>query len=117
MHHLSLTAVDYAALGIIFDLGVCLQTFRGLVHETFAIIDWLVAGYAALRLTPIVVPFTEHFISSFWLQWIVAGVGDFSAGFHSAFSCDSAHCPHRAKIAIGAADRVWDLFLEQDAGS
>ena len=46
MQHLSLTVLDYVAIGIML-VSALYAMARGLVHETFSIIDWLFAGYAA----------------------------------------------------------------------
>jgi membrane protein required for colicin V production len=80
MQHLSLTAVDYVAITIIL-ISAFFATFRGVVQETFAIVDWLVAGYAALRLTPVLLPLAHPYIPSVWLQWLAVGLGTFLAVF------------------------------------
>jgi len=115
MQHLSLTAVDYAALGIIL-ISALFATFRGVVHETFAIIDWLLAGYAAVRMTPMVVPFTQHFISSVWLQWIVAGVGVFLLVFIPLSIATARLARMVQKSRIGAADRVMGFVFGAGRG-
>ncbi len=80
MQHLSLTAVDYVAITIVL-ISAMLATFRGLVQETFSIIDWLVAGYAALRLTPVFLPLARPYIPFTWLQWLAVGLGTFLVVF------------------------------------
>jgi membrane protein required for colicin V production len=102
---LSLTAVDYAALAIIL-VSALFATFRGLVHETLGIIDWLVAGYAALRLTPTVAPLTQHYLSALWLQWLVAGVGIFLLVFVPLSFATARIARMVKKSPMGAADRA-----------
>ena len=80
MQQLSLTALDYVAIGIML-ISALYAMARGVVHETFSIIDWLFAGYAALRLTPILLPFAQPYVSEAWLQWLAVGLGTFLAVF------------------------------------
>jgi len=115
MQHLSLTAVDYVAL-IVILLSALYAMFRGLVHETFAIINWIVAGYAALRLTPLVVPLTRPYLTIEWLQWVVAGLGMFLVIF---IPC-SIITRHVAKLVkksrVGAVDRVMGFVFGAGRG-
>jgi len=115
MQHLSLTAVDYVAIAIIL-ISASFAAFRGVVHETFAIIDWIIAGYAAVRLTPKVVPFTQHFISSVWLQWIVAGLGVFLVVFIPLSSATARLARVVQKSRVGAADRVMGFVFGAGRG-
>ena len=113
--HLSLTAVDYAALAVIL-VSALFATFRGLVHETFAVIDWVLAGYAALRLTPILAPYTQHYISAFWLQWLAAGIGIFLVVFIPLSIATSRLARIVKKSPIGAADRVMGFVFGAGRG-
>ncbi len=76
MQHLSLTAVDYVAIGVIL-ISALYATSRGLVQETFAIVDWLVAGYAALRLSPLLLPLARPYIAIGWLRWVAVATATF----------------------------------------
>jgi membrane protein required for colicin V production len=115
MQHLSLTAVDYAALAVIL-ISALYATLRGVVHETFAIIDWIVAGYAAVRLTPMVVPLARHFISAVWLQWILAGVGIFLLVFIPLSIATARLARIVKKSHIGAADRAMGFVFGAGRG-
>ena len=76
MQQLALTALDYVALGIML-VSALYAMARGLLHETFSIIDWLVAGYGALRLTPVLLPFAQPYVPGGLLQWLAVGLGAF----------------------------------------
>ena len=113
--HLSLTAVDYAALAVIF-VSALFATFRGLVHETFAIIDWVLAGYATVRLTPVLAPLTQHYISAVWLQWLAAGLGLFLLIFIPLSMATARLARLVKKSPIGAADRVMGFVFGAGRG-
>jgi membrane protein required for colicin V production len=115
MQQLSLTAVDYAALAVIL-ISALYAMLRGLVHETFAVIDWVLAGYAAVRLTPIFAPLTGHFISGLWLQWVVAGVGVFLLVFIPLSIATARLARMVKKSPIGAADRVMGFVFGAGRG-
>jgi membrane protein required for colicin V production len=105
MTHLLLTPMDDAAIAIIL-ISALFAMFRGLVQETFAIVDWLIAGYASVRLSPIVLPFVRPYISITWLQWVVAGIGVFLVIF-IPLSLATARLAESVRTShIGTVDRA-----------
>ena len=105
MAHLSLTPVDDVAIGIIL-ISALFAMFRGLVHETFSIVDWLVAGYASLRLSPLVLPFIRPYISATWLQWLAVALGLFLVIFIPLSLATARLAQSVRKSHIGMVDRV-----------
>ena len=76
MGQLSVTAIDILVVVVIL-VSAGYAAYRGLVHETFTIIEWVVAGYVALRLTPLFQPLLHDYISPPWLEWIAVFVATF----------------------------------------
>jgi len=110
MSQLSLTAVDYVAIGVIF-ISAVYAMFRGLVHETLAIIDWLVAGYAAVRLTPLLQPFVHGRISPPWLEWMVVAAGVFLLVYLPLAFASRRIAQAVRKSRVGMVDRVFGLVF------
>jgi len=115
MQHLSLTAVDYAALAVIL-FSALFATIRGLVHETLAIIDWVVAGYATLRLTPILALLAQHLIPALWLRWLAAGIVVFLLIFIPLSIATARLARMVKKSPIGAADRLMGFVFGAGRG-
>ena len=115
MQHLSLTAVDYVAIAVI-AISAMFATFRGLVHETFAIIDWLVAGFAALKLTPRLVPFAQPYIHVAWLQWVVVGLLTFLLFFIPLSIATERIARLVRRSPIGAVDRLMGFMFGAGRG-
>lgn len=105
MAHLSLTPVDYVAIAIIL-ISALFATFRGLVQETFSIVDWLIAGYASLRLSPLVLPYVRPYISLTWLQWVVVALGLFLVIFIPLSLATARLAQSVRKSHIGTVDRA-----------
>lgn len=105
MTHLSLTPMDDAAIAIML-ISALFAMFRGLVQETFAIVDWLVAGYASVRLSPAVLPYVQPYISITWLQWVVAGIGVFLVIFIPLSLATARLAQSVRKSHIGTVDRA-----------
>lgn len=115
MQHLSLTAVDYVVIGIIL-VSALFAMFRGLVHETFAIADWLIAGYGAARLTPLLVPLAQPYIPIVWLQWAAVGIGTFLAIFIPLSLASRRLAQSVKKSRIGAVDRALGFLFGAGRG-
>lgn len=115
MHQLSLTAVDYVAIGVIL-VSALFATFRGLVHETFAIVDWLVAGYAALKLTPRLIPLAQPYIHMVLLQWIVVGLASFLIVFIPLSLVTERISRAVKRSSIGPVDRVMGFVFGAGRG-
>ena len=76
MGQLSVTAIDIlVAVVILVSAGYA--AFRGLVHETFAVLEWVAAAYVALRFTPLLQPLLQGYVSPPWLEWIAVFAGTF----------------------------------------
>src|SRR5258706_4274270 len=76
MGQLSVTAIDILVVVVIL-VSAGYAAYRGLVHETFTIIEWVAAGYIALRFTPLFQPLLHDYISPPWLEWIAVFAGTF----------------------------------------
>lgn len=115
MQHLSLTALDYVAIGIML-VSALYAMARGLVHETFSIIDWLFAGYATLRLTPILLPVAQPYIETAWLQWVAVGVGTFLMVFIPLSIATRRLARYVQKSRVGAVDRAMGFLFGAGRG-
>ena len=80
MGQLSVTAIDILVVVVIL-VSAGYAAFRGLVHETFAILEWVAAAYVALRFTPLLQPLLQGYISPSWLEWIAVFAGAFLVVF------------------------------------
>jgi membrane protein required for colicin V production len=115
MQHLALTSVDYVTLGVILISALYAMT-RGLVQETFTILGWLVAGFAALRLSPILLPLTQPYIAIRWLQWAAVGAGTFLL-VYIPLSIATGRLSRRVRQSpIGAADRAMGFVFGAGRG-
>jgi membrane protein required for colicin V production len=76
MGQLSVTAIDILVVVVIL-VSTGYAAFRGLVRETFAILEWVAAAYVALRFTPLFQPLLHDYISPPWLEWIAVFAGTF----------------------------------------
>ena len=80
MAELSLTTTDIVIIAVI-AISAAFAMYRGLIHETFAILAWIVGGYAALRLTPVVEPLLHGAITPPWLEQLAVLIGIFLLTF------------------------------------
>ncbi len=115
MQHLSLTAVDYIALGVIL-ISALYATVRGLVQETFSLVDWLAAGYAAMRLAPLLLPLARPYIGVTLVQWIVVGAGTFLLVFVPLSIATRQLARVVKKSPIGVADRAMGFIFGAGRG-
>jgi membrane protein required for colicin V production len=76
MHALSITWVDIAVMAVVV-ISAGFAFGRGLVHETFAILEWVAAAYVALNFTPSFQPLLQDYISPPWLEYAAVFVGTF----------------------------------------
>ncbi len=76
MGELSVTPIDIAVLVVIL-VSAGFAMFRGLVHETLAILAWIAGGYAALRLTPVAMPLVHGSLGPGWLERLAVPLGIF----------------------------------------
>ena len=80
MGQLSVTAIDILVMVVIL-VSAGYAAFRGLVHETFAVLEWVAAAYVALRFTPLFQPLLQGYISPPWLEWLAVFAGTFLVVF------------------------------------
>ncbi len=105
MGQLSVTAIDILVVVVIL-VSAGYAGFRGLVHETFAIIEWVVAGYIALRFTPLFQPLLRDYISPPWLEWIAVFVATFLIVFIPLSIMSHRLSEQVKKSEIGPIDRT-----------
>jgi membrane protein required for colicin V production len=105
MGQLSVTAIDILVVVVIL-VSAGYAGFRGLVHETFAIIEWVAAGYIALRFTPLFQPLLRDMISPPWLEWIAVFVGTFLIVFIPLSIFSHRVSEQVKKSEIGPIDRT-----------
>jgi membrane protein required for colicin V production len=105
MAQLSITAVDALVIGIVL-ISAGFAMLRGLIHETFAILEWIAGGYVALRFTPLFQPLLNGAIKPPWLEWLLVFIGTFLVVF-IPLSIMSHRLSQMVKQSdIGPVDRV-----------
>jgi membrane protein required for colicin V production len=102
---LSATAIDILVVVVIL-VSAAYAGFRGLVHETFAILEWVAAGYVALRFTPLFQPLLRDYISPAWLEWIAVFAGTFLIVFIPLSIMSHRVSEQVKKSEIGPIDRT-----------
>ena len=100
-----LTTIDLIVIAII-SLSAVVALWRGLVRETFSIIEWIASAYVALRLAPTFQPMLEGIISPPWLAWIGAFVGTFLLVFVPLSMLTHRFAEFVRRSEIGAVDRT-----------
>jgi membrane protein required for colicin V production len=84
---------------------------RGLIHETFAILEWVAGGYVALRFTPVFQPLLNGAVRPPWLEWLLVFIGTFLLVF-IPLSIMSYRLSQMVKQSeIGPVDRVLGLVF------
>jgi len=105
MGDLSVTAVDVVVIAVLlFSAGFAM--WRGLVSETFTIIDWVAAAYVAIRFTPTFQPLLRGIISPAWLEYVVVFIGTFLLMFIPLSILNNRLSEAVKKSEIGPVDRV-----------
>jgi membrane protein required for colicin V production len=107
---LFITAVDVVVTVIVL-VSAGFAVFRGLIRETFAVIEWVAAGYAALRFTPVFRPLLVDYISPPWLEWIAVFVGTFLLVFIPLSIISHRLAERVQKSEIGPIDRSLGLIF------
>jgi membrane protein required for colicin V production len=105
MGQLSITAIDVLVV-IVVVASAGYAFFRGLVHETFAILEWVASGYAALRFTPVFQPMLRDYISPLWLEWVAVFLGTFLIVFIPLSIMSHRLSQVMMKSAAGPIDRT-----------
>ena len=109
MGQLSVTAIDILVV-VVIVVSAGYAAFRGLVHETFAVLEWVAAAYVALRFTPLVLPLLGDTISPPWLEWIVVFAGAFLIVFVPLSLLSHRLSEAVKKSEVGPIDRTFGLF-------
>ena len=105
MGQLSVNGIDILVIEVIV-VSAAYAGFRGLVHETFAILQWVAAGYVALRFTPLFQPLLRDYISPAWLEWIAVFAGTFLIVFIPLSIMSHRVSEQVKKSEIGPIDRT-----------
>ena len=75
-----MTFFDWIIIGIVCFFSVK-SLIRGAAREIFSLLALLLAGFAASRYSPLVIPFLQPYITSKWAQTIAACVIIFLAAY------------------------------------
>jgi membrane protein required for colicin V production len=105
MGEVSVTAIDVVAVAIVL-ISAVLAAWRGLVGETFRIVDWVAAAFVAIRFTPTFQPLLRETISPAWLEYIVVFIGTFLVMFVPLSMMNYRIAEAVRKSEIGPVDRV-----------
>ena len=110
MAELSLTTADIVIIAVI-AISAAFAMYRGLIHETFAILAWIVGAYAALRLTPIIQPLLHGAIAPPWLEQVAVLIGTFLVTF-IPLAILSGRLSAKVKSSMaGSVDRLLGLVF------
>jgi uncharacterized membrane protein required for colicin V production len=110
MAELSLTTTDIVIIAVI-AISAAFAMYRGLIHETFAILAWIVGGYAALRLTPVIEPLLHGAITPPWLEQLAVLIGIFLLTF-IPLAIISGRLSAKVKSSMaGSVDRLLGLIF------
>jgi membrane protein required for colicin V production len=110
MGDVSITGIDLLVVAVILVSGA-FAMWRGLVSETFTIIDWVLAGFVALRFTPTFQPLLREMISPPWLEYVVVFIGTFLLMFIPLSILNHRLAEMVKKSEIGPIDRVLGLVF------
>lgn len=106
----SITGIDILVAAVILISGG-FAMWRGLVSETFTIIDWVLAAFVAVRFTPTFQPLLRGMISPAWLEYVVVFVGTFLLMFIPLSIVNHRLADAVKKSEIGPVDRVLGLVF------
>jgi membrane protein required for colicin V production len=105
MDEVSVTAVDIVVVAIVL-LSAVFAMYRGLVSETFNIVDWAAATFIAVEFTPTFQPLLGGSIEPAWLEYIVTFIGIFLVMFIPLSMLNFKVSEAVRKSEIGPVDRV-----------
>jgi membrane protein required for colicin V production len=105
-----LTTIDLIIIAII-SLSATVALWRGLVRETFSIIEWIASAYVALRVSPTFQPMLSDIIAPPWLAWIAAFVGTFLLVFVPLSLVTHRFAEFVRRSEISAVDRTLGLVF------
>ncbi len=105
MGEVSITAIDVLVV-IVLLVSAGFAMWRGLVSETFTIVDWVLAAFIAVRFTPVLQPLLRDVISPDWLEYIVVFIGTFVLIFLPLSILNHRLSEAVKKSEIGPVDRA-----------
>ncbi len=105
MDEVSVTAVDIVVVAIVL-LSAAFAMWRGLVSETFNIVDWAAASFIAVEFTPSFQPLLGGSIEPAWLEYIVVFIATFLVMFVPLSMLNFRVSEAVRKSEIGPVDRV-----------
>jgi len=115
MGALSITVIDVVVVAVVV-LSAVLAMWRGIIHETFSIFEWVGGAYVALRFAPTFQPLAGSVLSPPWVAWIAAFVGTFLIVF-IPLSILSHRLSELVKSSeIGPVDRALGLVFGAGRG-
>src|SRR4051812_26120910 len=108
MGELSVTTIDVVVIVVIL-VSAGFAMFRGLIHETFSILEWVAGLYVALRFTPVFQPLLNGVISPPWLERAAVFIGTFLLVFIPLSIMSHRLSEMVKKSEIGPVDRTLGL--------
>ena len=111
----SITVIDVLVVAVIL-ISAGFAAWRGLVSETFTIIDWVVAAFVALRVTPMFQPLLREVISPPWLEYIVVFIGTFLLLFIPLSILNHRVSEMVQKSEIAPVDRIMGFIFGAGRG-
>jgi membrane protein required for colicin V production len=115
MGEVSVTAIDVLVIAVLL-ISAGFAMWRGLVSETFTIIDWVAAAFVAIRFTPTFQPLLRGVISPNWLEYIVVFIGTFLLMFIPLSMLNHRLSEAVKKSEIGPVDRVLGFVFGMGRG-
>ena len=105
MGNFSITFIDVLVVAVII-VSAAYAAWRGLVLETFAIFQWVAAGYCALRFTPTFQPLMSGVIATPWLQYVTVFLCTFLLVFIPLSIMAHRFSESVRRSELGAVDRT-----------
>jgi membrane protein required for colicin V production len=105
-----LTTIDLIVVAIV-SLSGLVALWRGLIRETFSIIEWIASAYVALRLAPTFQPMLSGIITPPWLAWIAGFIPTFLIIFVPLSMLTHRFAEFVKQSEISAVDRTLGLIF------
>jgi membrane protein required for colicin V production len=105
-----LTTIDLIVIAIV-SVSAIVALWRGLVRETFSIVEWVASAYVALKAAPSFQPMLAGIISPSWLAWVAAFVGTFLLVLVPLSMLTHRFSEFVRRSEIGAVDRTLGLIF------
>src|SRR5258705_2091672 len=115
MGALSITVIDVVVVAVVL-ISAVLAMWRGIIHETFSIFEWVGGAYVALRFAPTFQPLAGSVLSPPWVAWIAAFVGTFLIVFIPLSTLSHRLSELVKSSEIGPVDRALALGFGAGGG-